>query len=174
MHATVPLILHPQVAVVHHALFNLFCLFCAVCYFQELASFAAPGGAEPAALSVHWATALGRPYELVAASFGRTVMLYKVQPGSSVSTAAALDRPQQLEQFEVVELQKLSHPAPVWKLEFSRVGTTLACSLDGTPEVWLWMPLMDGRWMAVSKIGVQEQQQGGGGRSGLGDSVMVD
>lgn len=145
----------------------------AVYCLQELASFAAPSGVEPAALSVHWAPALGRPYELVAASFGRTVMLYKVQPGSSDSTAAAaLDRPQQLEQLEVVELQKLSHPAPVWKLEFSRVGTTLACSLDGTPEVWLWMPLMDGRWMA-SKIGAQEQQQGGSG-SGLGDSVMVD
>lgn len=119
---------------------------------------------------------LGRPYELIAASFGATVVLYKVQQArsSNGTAAAALERPRQLEQLEVVELQVLSHPVPVWKLQFSMVGTTLACSLDGRPEVWLWMPMLDGRWTAVSKVGAQQQQQQGSRLGGDADSAMVD
>lgn len=147
---------------------------CAVCrrFVQELASFAAPAGAGPAALSVHWAPALGRPFELIAASFGSTVVLYKVQQARSSNSTAAYDQQRQLGQLEVVQLQKLAHPAPVWKLEFSMIGSTMACSLDGRPEVWLWMPLLDGVWTAVSKIVGQDQQQVSMGA--FDDGVMVD
>jgi hypothetical protein len=138
---------------------------------QELASFAAPAGAGPTAVSAHWAPALGRPYELIAASFGKAVVLYKVQQASGSKPPAGLEQQRQLGQLEVVSMQQLSHPEPVWKLEFNMMGTTLACSLDGRPEVWLWMPLMDGTWAAVSKIGGQQRQ---GSIRAADDGVMVD
>jgi hypothetical protein len=138
---------------------------------QELASFAAPAGADPTAVSVHWAPALGRPYELIAASFGKAVVLYKVRQATSNKPPAGLEQQRQLGQLEVVLMQQLSHPEPVWKLEFNMMGTTLACSLDGVPEVWLWMPLMDGPWAAVQKIGGQQSQ---GSMRAADDGLMVD
>lgn len=134
---------------------------------------------------MHWAPALGRPYELIAASFGSSVTLFKVvqqtQAVNGSNASATLEQaPPQLGRLEVVQLQKLAHPAPVWKLGFSGMGTTLACSLDGRPEVWLWMPLMDGAWAAVSRIGgggggEHEEGNGGGGvAGGEGGGIMVD
>lgn len=125
---------------------------------------------------MHWAPALGRPYELIAASFGSSVVLYKVVQQQQTSNASATleQAPRQLGRLEVVQLQKLAHPAPVWKLGFSGMGTTLACSLDGRPEVWLWMPLMDGAWAAVSRIGGGGEGGGGGAAGGEGDGIMVD
>jgi len=120
-------------------------------------------------VSVHWAPALGRPYELIAASFGQTVVLYKVQQAHSSQSVAVEQR--QLAQLEVLPLQVLQHPAPVWKLEFNMMGTTLACSLDGKPAVWLWMPLMDGPWAAVSILAGQQHQ---GSTGATDDGVMVD
>lgn len=144
-----------------------------MCVLQELASFSAPGGIGPSVLSVHWAPALGRPFEVIAASFGSTVVLYKVQQARSSSPSAGLEQQRQLGQLEVVPLQQLSHPMPVWKLEFSMMGNTLACSLDGRPEVWLWMPMMDGAWAAVSKIESQ-QQDSSSGRAVVDEGLMVD
>lgn len=133
-----------------------------------MGSFAAPAAeaadATPTAcVSVHWAAALGRPYELIAASFGSRVGLFKVLPSSNAA--------QQQQRLQVSPLQQLVHPAPVWKLEFNALGTTLACSLDGQPEVWLWMPMMDGPWAAVSKL-VGGSVVGGGVEAD--DSLMVD
>lgn len=139
-------------------------------HLQELASFSAPADASTAAVSVHWAPALGRPYELIAASFGHTVGLYKVQQAHS-SQSVAVEQQRQLAQLEVLPLQVLQHPAPVWKLEFNMMGTTLACSLDGKPAVWLWMPLMDGPWAAVSKLAGQQHQ---GSTGAMDDGIMVD
>jgi hypothetical protein len=105
------------------------------------------------------------------------VVLYKVvqkqQAGRDGASTALEQAPRALRRLEVVQLQKLAHLAPVWKLEFSGMGNTLACSLDGRPEVWLWMPRMDGAWAAISRLGA-----GGGGvgaqEAGDGDGVMVD
>lgn len=82
------------------------------------------------------------------------VVMYKALP---------TDGPDGLDLAVVCELQ---HPEPVWKLEFNMLGNTLACSLDGRPEIWFWVPpLTDGPWNVVSRIVGAEQQaaDAGGG-----------
>jgi hypothetical protein len=105
---------------------------------------------------MHWAPALARPQELLAASFGTTVSLYSISPAAARDSAGL----QQLEQQQLQGLQaeivaELKHPMPVWKLEFNMMGNTLACSLDGVPEVWFWMLTLareeERMWRVVSK-----------------------
>lgn len=104
-------------------------------------------------IALDWAPALGRPFELLAASFGTSVVLYKVLP-------AAESQDGKLGQLEVSVASELQHPDEVWKLQFNMLGNTLGCSLDGRPEIWFWMPpLTGGPWTAVSRILGAEQQQ---------------
>eukprot|EP00878_Enallax_costatus_P007761 GHUV01008124.1.p1 GENE.GHUV01008124.1~~GHUV01008124.1.p1 ORF type:complete len:358 (+),score=91.47 GHUV01008124.1:323-1396(+) len=115
---------------------------------QELCSFSSPPGNQQSLLAINWAPALGRPFELLAASYGTTVVLYKALPAAD--GAHGLD---------VAVMGELQHPEPVWKLEFNMLGNMLACSLDRRPEIWFWVPpLTDGPWRVVSRIVGTEQQ----------------
>lgn len=103
-------------------------------------------------VAVDWAPPLGRPFELLAASYGKTVVLFKVLPAA----ATADGQPRQLEVSVVCELQ---HPEAVWKLEFNMLANTLGCSLDVRPEIWFWVPpLTDGPWYVASRIAGAAQQ----------------
>eukprot|EP00877_Chromochloris_zofingiensis_P005053 jgi/Chrzof1/14549/Cz09g07010.t1 len=91
-----------------------------------------------AAIAVDWAPTLGRPYDLVAVSFGATVTVFKV-----TGTPTKLD-------IDVVS--QLRNPSSVWRIEFSLTTSTLACSLSDPAEIWLWMPSFSGSWRPVSRI----------------------
>eukprot|EP00775_Hariotina_reticulata_P004115 gene4115-4361_t len=124
---------------------------------QEKCSLTAPPGSNAAALqAVHWAPTLGRPQELLAASFGNAAVIYKVLPAAATDNMAA----DGLGQLAVRVVAQLQHPAAVWKLEFNRLGNTLACSLEDQPAVWLWMPAIDGQWSLSMKLqGGQQAEQ---------------
>jgi hypothetical protein len=105
---------------------------------------------------------MGRPHELLAAAFGSCVGLYCVQQQAQTAANSILE-------LEVTLVQELQHPGDVWQLEFNRLGTSLACSLDGSPEVWLWMPVLEGTWQMVTKLA-----GGGGGAGAAAEVTMVD
>uniref|UniRef100_A0A383V6E9 Anaphase-promoting complex subunit 4 WD40 domain-containing protein n=1 Tax=Tetradesmus obliquus TaxID=3088 RepID=A0A383V6E9_TETOB len=134
---------------------------------KELCSLPIPAAAQQQQQqqlqAMHWAPALSRPRELLAASFGSTVALYSLTPAAAQYNTVSnntLQQPgqQQLAGLQVELVTVMEHPAPVWKLEFNMIGNTLACSLDGMPEVWFWMPVgmqrLEGlaEWSVVSKI----------------------
>jgi hypothetical protein len=121
---------------------------------QELAAFAAPPGVSSQQLSaLRWAPACGRPYELLAAAYGSCVVLYQVTQGSQASAPAAADQgAASVPVLRVTALQQLRHPAAVFQLEFNSLGTSLAASLAGSPEVWLWMPALSGEWEATTRL----------------------
>lgn len=113
---------------------------------REAACLTAPPDADTsAAAALDWAPALGRPRELLAAAFGRCAAVYALSSAPPGAGGALRLR------CELVSV--CQHPAAPFKLEFNIMGNTLACSLDGRPEVWFWMPrLADGAWHAVSRI----------------------
>ncbi|KAF8062038.1 seh1l [Scenedesmus sp. PABB004] len=118
---------------------------------QEVCAFSPPHAAAgtPCA-ALHWAPALGRPSELLAAAFGALAVIYRLAPAGGDALGAAHG---ELGSLAAGVVCGCEHPAPVWQLEFNPMGNTLACSLDGAPEVWFWMPpLVEGPWSAVSKI----------------------
>lgn len=125
------------------------------CVVQEVCAFSGPAGL----LALHWAPALGRPQELLAASYGKSVVIYRVSAVLQDSSSAAGLAGEQLMQLEADVMCELDHPAPVWRLEFNLMGNTLGCSLDGMAEVWFWMQQVAGPWRVVSKI--KGQQPGG-------------
>lgn len=106
------------------------------CCLQEAGRFRHDVGC--AAIAVDWAPTLGRPYDLVAVSFGATVTVFKV-----TGTPTKLD-------IDVVS--QLRNPSSVWRIEFSLTTSTLACSLSDPAEIWLWMPSFSGSWRPVSRI----------------------
>lgn len=159
---------------------------------QEVAAFAAPPGAAApdgdagGVVALHWAPALGRPHELLAASYGRCVVLYRVSPAprgkdeaaqqqqaaGGGQAAAHQHQQQQQGRLRASALQALQHAAPVWRLEFNALGDALACSLDGTPAVWLWMPVLEGSWQLVTRLAGAAPD--GGGASSQQQLMPVD
>jgi hypothetical protein len=101
-----------------------------------------PSPSNDPAISLHWAPTLGRPYELVAVSYGASVGVTRLD-GSPTS-------------LEPTSLGLLTHPSRVWRVEFNAHGNALGASLEagaaGVGEVWLYMPTLGGVWGAVSKI----------------------
>jgi len=145
-----------NILVLNAAVMRCLALLC-YCAKQEKCSFSAPPGSSAAALqAVHWAPTLGRPHELLAASFGNAAVIYKVLPAAANGNVV----PDELGQLAVQVVARLQHPVAVWKLEFNRLGNALACSLEGLPAVWLWMPAMDGQWSVGMKLqGGQQAEQ---------------
>jgi hypothetical protein len=132
---------------------------------QELCTLPIPHTANQQQLqALHWAPALGRPREMLAASFGTTAAIYSLSPAASPNDSAGAGQQQQQpdqQQPQLLGLRaeviaELEHPVAVWKLEFNLLGNTLGCSLDGVPEIWFWMSRMSAEheepvWQVVSK-----------------------
>eukprot|EP00879_Flechtneria_rotunda_P009379 GHRR01009821.1.p1 GENE.GHRR01009821.1~~GHRR01009821.1.p1 ORF type:complete len:412 (+),score=95.87 GHRR01009821.1:55-1290(+) len=119
---------------------------------RELCHFASPTNYQQPLIAVHWAPAVGRPMELLAASYGKIVVLYAVSVPPN-SRSAAGNASDELLCLEVEVLCEMQHPEDVWKLEFNMMGNTLACSLEARPEVWFWHPnTVDGPWRPVTKL----------------------
>jgi hypothetical protein len=155
---------------------------------QELAAFSAPPGVSSQQLSaLHWAPACGRPYELLAAAYGSSVVLYQVTQAPGAAAAAAATEQSAAPLLRVKALQALRHPAGVYQLEFNGLGTTLAASLNDSPDIWLWMPALSGVWEATTRLagspaaaepvggggGGGVATTGGGGTGGAGSAVMT-
>ncbi|GBF97495.1 hypothetical protein Rsub_10418 [Raphidocelis subcapitata] len=108
---------------------------------QESGELESPAAAPAAAL--HWASTLGRPYELAAAAFGSDAAIFRLDGAPRALRAA--------------RLALLPHPGRVWRVEFSGRGNALGASVEGggsgsPPEVRLYMPDLGGSWCGVSRV----------------------
>lgn len=87
--------------------------------------------------SVHWAPTLGRPQDLIAVAHGTTVDVFSLH-GDAAAPSVQLHA-------------TLPHDAPVWRVEFCRMGTSLAAASDDN-KVTVWRPNFVGEWINMCVI----------------------